>query len=238
MTLILHKGAELVHYDQLSAVKMPDATPSHVPVGHHEIVELMRYTLGFYKHTIIEEAHALTPGGQEYFGLLTLKSDYGDYVDTCGLRNSHSKRFPIGIAFGSRTLVCDNTAFSSDHVVRRKHTPKAKRDLPGLLAEIVEPLQLQRQVQFDKLQLYKATELSDQRADAAMMQMYRSQVIGVTAIADMVREWEQPSHDWGSKTAFRLFNCATFVLTGKTMEKPRLTQQLHQVIDGVCEEVA
>jgi hypothetical protein len=238
MTLCLHRGAELVPYEQLAAVKMPEATVSHVPVGHHEIVELMRYTLGFYSHQIVEEAHALTPDGQEYFGLMTLKSEYGDYTDTCGLRNSHSKRFPIGIAFGSRTFVCDNLSFIGEHVVRRKHTAKAKRDLPGLLAEIVEPLQLQRRAQFDKIQLYKGTALTDSLADQAMMAMYRAQVIGVTAIADMVREWETPSHDWGGKTAFRLFNCATFVLTGKTLEKPQLTRQLHQVIDGTCELVS
>ena len=69
------------------------------------------------------------------------------------------------------------------------------------------------------------------------MQMYRQQVIAVQAIADMVREWEALSHDWGEKTAFRLFNCGTFVLTGKIMEKPALTKMLHQVIDGVCHSV-
>lgn len=63
-----------------------------------------------------------------------------------------------------------------------------------------------------------------------------SHTTGVTAIADMVHEWETPSRDWGDKTAFRLFNCGTFVLTGK-MEKPALTKQLHQVIDGVCERL-
>lgn len=234
MTLVLHRGAELVPYEQLCAVKTPEPTETHVPVAHHEIVELMRYTLGFYKHDIVEEAHGLMPDGSDYFGLLTLKSPYGDYTDMCGIRNSHSKRFPIGIAFGSRTFICDNLAMVAEHVIRRKHTPRAKRDLPGLLAEVVEPLQVQRQVQHDKIQRYKATDVTDERADQAIMRLYRDEVIGVQAIADMVREWDTPTHDHGPKTAYRLFNAATFTLTGKVMEKPRLTQRLHHVIDEVC----
>ena len=33
-------------------------------------------------------------------------------------------------AFGSRVFVCDNLAFIGDHVIRRKHTVKAKRPGP------------------------------------------------------------------------------------------------------------
>jgi hypothetical protein len=54
--------------------------------------------------------------------------------------NNHDKSFPIGIAFGSRVFVCDNLAFVGDRVIRRKHTSKAKRELPGLVTQIIEPL--------------------------------------------------------------------------------------------------
>src|SRR5205085_8861631 len=100
MTLILHAGAENVMYDELRAVKTPDGTDTHIPVPHHEIVELMRYTLGFHGHEIAEETHAIMPDGARYFGLMTLRSPYGNYGDVVGLRNSHDKSFPIGIAFG------------------------------------------------------------------------------------------------------------------------------------------
>src|ERR1700736_5107246 len=203
----------------------------------HEIVELMRYTLGFYGHEIMEEHHALTPDGARYFGLLSLRSPYGDYTDTVGLRNSHDKSFPIGIAFGSRVFVCDNLAFVGDHVIRRKHTIKAKRELPGLVTEIVAPLQVQRIAQNQKLLGYQAVPLSDTAADHAILTMYRDDVIGVQRIADVVEQWERPAHDWGDKTAWRLFNAATFALAGRVAEKPDLTKQLHRIIDGACESV-
>jgi len=48
--------------NDLRAVNTPAPTESHVPVAHHEIVELMRYTLGFYDHEIVQEDHAIMPG--------------------------------------------------------------------------------------------------------------------------------------------------------------------------------
>jgi hypothetical protein len=197
----------------------------------------MRYTLGFHGHEIIEEHHAIMPDGMRYFGLMTLKSSYGDYGDVVGLRNSHDKSFPIGIAFGSRVFVCDNTAFVGDHVIKRKHTVKAKRELPGLVTEIVAPLQLQRVAQNQKLLGYQGRAITDQEADHAILDLYRQDVIGVQAIGHVLKAYEEPPHDWGDRTAWRLFNAATFLLAGKVAERPDLTKRLHQVIDGVCERI-
>ena len=237
MSLIIHAGAAAVTYDDLRTVVTPDGTDTHVPVAHSEIVELVRYTLGFYGHEIAEESHAVTPDGLRYFGLMSLRSPYGDYSDTVGLRNTHDKSFPIGIAFGSRVFVCDNLAFIGEHVIRRKHTVKAKRELPGLVTEIVQPLQQQRIAQNQRLLRYQAAAITDQAADHAILTMYRNDIIGVQRIADVVEQWERPSHDRGDKTAWRLFNAATFALAGKVAERPDLTKWLHQVIDGVCETV-
>jgi hypothetical protein len=237
MSLVLHAGANQVSYDDLRAVQTPAATDTHVPVAHHEIVELMRYTLGFYNHEIAEETHAITPDGMRYFGLMTLRSPYGDYADTLGLRNSHDKSLPIGIAFGSRVFVCDNTAFIGDHVVRRKHTIKAKRELPGLLSEIVQPLDFQRVAQNQKLLTYQGTELQDEMADHAIVDLYRKNVIGVQAIGHVLSAYDNPPHDWGGRTVWRFFNAATFALAGKVAERPMLTQELHKVADGLCEQV-
>jgi len=237
MSLCLHAGANPVTYDDLRQVAVPEATDTHIPVPHHEIVELLRYTLGFYGHEIVQEDHAIMPDGQRYFGLMTLRSPYGDYGDVVGLRNSHDKSFPIGIAFGSRVFVCDNTAFIGEHVIKRKHTVKAKRELPGLVTEIVAPLQAQRLAQNQKLVGYQNMVLSDVLADHAVMEMYRREVIGVQAIAHVLKAWEEPPHDWGSKTCWRLFNAATFALAGKVAERPQLTKNLHTIIDGVCERV-
>ena len=237
MTLVLHRGAQEVCYDALQALETPPATPSHVPLPHVDLVKMVKYALGYYGHEVTEEHHATTEDGLRYFGLLTLQSPYGPYTDTVGLRNSHDKTFPIGIAFGSRTFVCDNLAFIGDHVIRRKHTANSKRDLPGLVAQVIEPLRDQRQAQAVTFDRYKATPLLERQADQAIMGMFRTGVINVTRIPEVLKQWEEPEHDWGDKTAYRLFNAATFALTGRVAENPGVTGQLHKVIDGVCETI-
>ena len=74
-------------------------------------------------------------------------------------------------------------------------------------------------------------------ADHAILDLYCQDVIGVQAVGHVLKAWEEPPHDWGARTAWRLFNAATLALAGKVAERPDLTKHLHQVIDGVCETV-
>lgn len=237
MSLMLHAGAEGVAYDVLRTLPMPVATDTHVPIPHYSVVDMVKYSLGFFGHEIVSEDYGVTPDGARFFGVLSLRSEYGDYTDTVGLRNSHDKKFPIGISFGSRVFVCDNLAFAGDHVIRRKHTANAKRDLPGLVAEVVEPLRDQRIHQARMFDAYRHTELLECQVDQAIMQLYRRGVINLTRIADVLEAYENPPHDWGNPSAWRLFNATTFALTGKVAENPAATSALHQVIDGFCTQI-
>ena len=234
MTLMIHCGAEPIAAVDLSALPVPDGTDTHVPIAHADVVDMVRYALGYYEHEIVEEHHAITPDGARYFGILSLRSAYGDYTDMVGLRNSHDKKFPIGISFGSRVFVCDNLAFNGDHVIRRRHTQNARRDLPGLVAEVVAPLKAHRLELHATYEAYRATELTEPQADGAIMQLYRQGVINVQRIAAIAKAFDEPPHDWGGRTAWRLFNAATFVLSGRVAEAPSVTGKLHAVMDGVC----
>ena len=236
--LMLHAGAEEVSYDALRASITPPATATHVPIPHFRLVDMLRHTLSFYGHEVTEEHHGLTQDGLRYFGLLSLKSTYGGYEDTVALRNSHDKKFPVGIGFGGRVFCCDNLSFIADHVIRRKHTANAKRDLPGLVGELVEPLAQQREQQHLTFERYKVTSLDDRWADHAIMQLFRKDVLNVQRIPDVVAQWNKPAYEeWGDHTAWHLFNAVTFALTGRIAENPGITRTLHQVIDGICETV-
>lgn len=237
MTLMLHAGANPVDYDGLRQLETPEPTPTHVPVPHFRLVDLVSHSLGYYGHEVTEHHFGVTPDGMRFFGVLTLRSPYTGYADVVGLRNSHDKSLPVGVSFGSSCFVCDNLAFVGDSVIKTKHSAKLKMRLPGMIGELIEPIAEQRESQHRKLLTYQETELSDDDADRAIMKMYREDIINVTRIADVLGQWEKPVHDWGGKTAWRLFNATTFALTGKVMEKPAVTTRLHQVIDGICERV-
>lgn len=229
--LMLHAGAEAIDYDGLRQLETPTATPTHVPIPHHRIVDMLRYSLDYYGHEITEENHGVTPDGARYFGLLTLKSTYGDYTDTVGIRNSHDKKFPVGVSFGSRVFVCDNLAFIGEHVIRRKHTANALRDVMYLIGEIVDSLQDERLAQHRKVLTYQGTPLDDYQADHLIMEMYRQDVINLQRIPDVLKQWEEPDHDWGMKSVWRLFNAATYALNGRVIESPTMTTRLHTICD-------
>ena len=69
------------------------------------------------------------------------------------------------------------------------------------------------------------------------MSMYRRGVINRTRIGDVLKAYEEPPHDWDDRTPWRLFNAASFALTGRVAENPTIARQLHEVIDGVCERL-
>jgi hypothetical protein len=237
-TINLHSGGEEVTYEMLRDVDTPPATPSHVPIPHFRIVDLIRGTLAMYGHEITEEHHAIDKEGMRYFGLMSLRSTYTGYCDTVGLRNSNDRSFPVGIGFGSRVFVCSNLAFVADHVIKRKHTANLKRDLPGVVGELIEPLALHREAQAHKLTRYKQTMLTDQQADHVILDLYRGGVINIQRVPDVVEQWEKPTFpDMEERNAWRLFNAVTFALNGRIIENPQATPRLHQIIDATCETV-
>jgi hypothetical protein len=167
MTLMLHAGAEPVPYEALREVETPEATKSHIPIPHHRVIDLVKHTLSFYGHEVTEENYGMTEDGLRFFGLLSLRSQDGDYEDTVGLRNSKDKKFPVGISFGSRVFVCDNLAFIGDNTVMRRHTVNAVRDLPAMVMQIIEPLSEQREAQQKCFQRYRGTPLTVEQASYA-----------------------------------------------------------------------
>jgi hypothetical protein len=239
MTLNLHSGGELVPYEALRELETPVATPSHVPIPHYRLIDLVRGTLSMYGHEIVEEHHALDHDNMRYFGLLSLRSPYTGYTDTLGLRNSHDRSFPVGIGIGARVFVCSNLSFLADTVIKRKHTANLKRDLPGIIGEIIEPLADQRERQHRTFERYKRTMLTDQMADHAIMQMWREGIINIQRIPEVIGQWENPAFPEfaENRNIWRLFNAATYALTGRVVENANITPRLHQVIDGVCEHI-
>lgn len=241
MTLMLHKGGVEIDYAALREVETPPATPTHVPIPHFRVLDLVKTTLGMYSHEVTAEHLAVAEDGMRFFGLLSLRSPYTGYEDTLIVRNANDKAFPVGVGFGSRCFCCDNLAFIAQHVVTRRHTANLKSHLPGLIGEMIEPLTEQRETQHRKILTYQKTELTDTLADHAIMSMFREGVLNIQRVPEVLREYDEPSFEEfrdGPRNAWRLFNAATFVLTGRVAENPNVTRKLHQIVDGICEHVA
>lgn len=232
--LMLHAGAETIDYDGLRSIVTPERTETHVPLAHHDLVNMVEYALGYHGHEVTARQFGVTPDHARFFGVLSLKSDYGDYTDMIGLANSHDKTVALSVCFGSEVFVCDNMAFSAETVVKKKHTANSRRMLPATIEEIIAPLKQNRIGQHMMFDRYKGTALTDDEADQLIMQMFRRRIINCTRIPEVLEQWENPSCDWGDKSVYRLFNGATWSLKPKVAEKPALTQDLHALMDSVC----
>jgi hypothetical protein len=78
----------------------------------------------------------------------------------------------------------------------------------------------------------------DQRADHAILDLYREGVINIQRVPDVIKQWEHPTFpDLDDRNAWRLFNAVTFALNGRVIENPQATPKLHKIIDGVCCEL-
>jgi hypothetical protein len=241
MTLMLHKGAEPIDYAGLRQLVTPPPTPTHVPIPHYRLVDLVRHTLAYYGHQVVAEQHGITQDGMRYFGLMNLSSHDGAYEDAVVLRSSHDKTLPVGLGFGGHVFCCDNLSMYADTVVHRRHTAKLKKDSPGIIMEMVEPLADVRDAQQRVFNRYRATPLSPEMADHTLLELFRQQVFPSKLLASVNQEFYDPSFDEMRQqplNCWRLFNSVTFVLTGSILAAPKATSTLHQVLDGVCARIA
>ena len=186
LNLALHCGANEATFDQVKAVKTPDPTDTWCPIGHDELVATVLETLGGSGLKAVHSAHALWQDGNRYFGSFQLENGKGhaDYALVIGLRNSHDKSFPAGLACGSGVFVCDNLAFSGEIKLSRRHTSRIKEDLPRLITTAVGRLGSMKVSQEKRIEAYKSFDLDDYKAHDLMI---RSLDVGASTVLQIPR---------------------------------------------------
>jgi hypothetical protein len=236
--LMLHCGAQAASRDQIGAVATLPRTPTWVPIPHDRLLGGVLTCLERAGLSIVTEAHGLSRDGNRYFGLLQVLNGHADqdFGLVVGLRNSHDKSFPAGLVVGASVFVCDNLSFSGEIKLARKHTAHVERDLPRLIEQAVGRLGDLRRTQETRFIAYKQRELSDGHAHDLIVQALDAQVVPVTKIPEVLREWREPRHPEfrEGRTAWRLFNAFTETLKGRLDALPARTQALHGLLDAVC----
>src|SRR5438445_13882931 len=144
-------GLEKMGRPQLATLPVPEATLTHKPIPHHQIVESLVQTLGFRHIGVVNEEYAVSADAMKMFGVLDLTTEMAGCRFAIGIRNSHDKSLRLGLTVGLRVFVCSNMAFSGEFTpVLRKHTKNV--ELADLVSVGVDRIQrnfepLQRQVE-------------------------------------------------------------------------------------------
>lgn len=238
--LMLHAGSNRVSKADVLKARTPKPTRTWHPIPHADLIAMVMDHLKRAGLTIQNEAHALWRDGLRYFGTFEvvdrdtreLHPDYGLIV---GLRNSHDKSFPAGLAAGSHVFVCDNLAFSGEVTLTRRHTLYIMNDLPELVTRAVGRLGGLREHQFNRIQRYKEVEINDQRAHDIIVRSLDHNIIGPLRLPAVVEQWRKPAHeDFQPRNVWSLFNAFTAILKGTNLtELPNRTTSLHGLMDLV-----
>src|SRR5687768_6794730 len=122
-TLVAHCGARKVTREELKEVPVPEATRTHLPLSHYEIVHVLEESLSFRHLSVVRDEYAVSQDGMKMFGVMDLNSGFKGGRFSIGLRNSNDKSMRLALTAGYRVFVCDNMAFSGDFTpLLHKHT--------------------------------------------------------------------------------------------------------------------
>lgn len=237
LNLMLHTGGQTATMDQIAAVATPPSTKSWVPVPHIDLIEQVTNALLAQDYDLINQSHALARDGGHYFGLLQVQHraqpENDQYGLVIGLRNSHTKVFPIGLVVGHGVFVCDNLAFSGEIRINRKHTVNAIRDMPVLVHSSVGRIFDMHRTQEQRIELYQQAPLLNREAEHLIIEFLRAQIITTTQVERVVNAWD--TDEEYEPTAWRLFNNVTEQLKGRGQlaRLPKTTQALHGLMDSL-----
>ena len=236
LNLCLHCGGHEAAWEDVQKVPVPEATQSWTPIGHHELVESVVATLGGTGLHVTQSVHALWSEGNRYFGSFQLENgggDHPDYALVVGLRNSHDKTFPAGLACGSGVFVCDNLAFSGEIRLSRKHTARIREDLPRLITACVGRLGSMKLDQEKRIEAYKAKPVNNLEAHDLVVRAVDAGALSVTKLPAVLQEWRKPRHqEFEPRTAWSLFNGFTQTMKADSVATlARRTMPLHGLFD-------
>lgn len=236
---MLHAGGASATFEEVKAVVTPPNTATHYPVPHHKFIGAVEkhITAGGYK--VREVHHALSAGGDRYFGLIRLENEGmdGAYEWALGLRNSHDKKFRAEVTAGSRVFVCDNLAFSGTITAVRKHTRYVERDMDNLIVKAIGKLGGYFEQNDKRYLAYKEAELDEKEFSHLLVRAIEARVIPITRVPDVIQEWRNPSHDeFQARNAWSLFNAFTesFKKVTNPSDLLQRNQALHGLMDTHC----
>jgi hypothetical protein len=196
---MLHCGAREVNREELAILPCPPPTKTWAPVGHSRVLETALGTLAEAGYSVVKARYGLTRDDGRFFATLDLATPLtpdGSVTLAVGIRNSVDKSYPMGFCAGSRVFVCDNLAFRSDLLVRRKHSPQGIANFSSDIATAVMQLTSFKKAETVRIAALADTVMPDEKADSLILRAAIDRgVIPLRSIPHVVRAWKEPQ--WG-----------------------------------------
>jgi hypothetical protein len=172
--LLAHCGSSKITREELKLIPTPEASETHQPIPHNQIVEALVEGLSFRHISAIREEYAVSNDGMKMFGVLDLETTFDGCRFSVGIRNSNDKSMRLAVTVGYRVLVCDNMAFHGDFTpVLAKHSKHFS--LVDVLSIGIDRIQRNFEPMKKQVEAWKGTRISD---ESAKLVIYRAFVQG------------------------------------------------------------
>ncbi len=225
--------------DELQRYAAPPPEGRWYPLSHARVAETVKATLREAGYEIRREQYGVMRDGTRFFGTLDLGSPLTSGVTLAvGIRNSVDKSFPLGFCAGSRVFVCDNLAFRSELLVRRKHTLNGERNFTSAIAGAVTTLASFREGEGERIRRLMGMELPPDLADALILRAFEKGIVGPRELPKVLHEWRNPPHeDFQPRTAWSLFNAFTSALKDRAVQMPHQYAQQTMRLNALLPEM-
>jgi hypothetical protein len=186
--LLAHCGSSKITREELKLIPTPEASPTHQPIPHNQIVEALVEGLSFRHISAIREEYAVSSDGMKMFGVLDLETTFDGCRFSVGIRNSNDKSMRLAVTVGYRVLVCDNMAFHGDFTpVLAKHSKHFS--LVDVLSIGIDRIQRNFEPMKKQVEAWKGTRISDESAKLVIYQAF------VQGELDVPKHLARPVHD-------------------------------------------
>lgn len=224
-SLMLHSGGREVSREELALLPCPERTKTWAPVSHARVLDTALVTLQEAGYVVAKARYGVSGDNGRFFGTLDLATTLtpnGSVTLAVGIRNSIDKTFPMGFCAGSRVFVCDNLAFRSDLMVRRKHSPNGVAHFNADIANAVMNLSSFKEAEVARIEAMSQATMPDERADSLILRAATDRgIIPIRLISQVVREWNEPRHEmFQPRTAWSLFNAFTAAMSSMQASNP------------------
>jgi len=196
---------------ELAQIPVPQATRTHRPVPHHEIVEALVETLSFRHIGVVNEEYAVSADGMKMFGVLDLETQMEGARFAIGVRNSHDKSLRLGLCCGVRVFVCWNMAFSGEfQPVLAKYTKSF--NLIDTLSVGVDRIQRNFEPMRRQVESWRQTQITDEQAKLIFYSAFVEGKLDAPKglLQDVHRLYFTPEYpEFAAKTMWSLSNAFT-----------------------------
>lgn len=223
--LVLHRGCKIATREEIATADraIPQATSSWVPIPHVAVIDTVKGSLQDAGYFVEKESFGLSGDGAKFFGTLTLTRSLASGVALAvGIRSSFDKSLPMGFCAGSRVFVCDNLAFASDLMVKRKHTVNGARNFDRGIFHSVAKLTGFQHDETRRIEQMQNVKIDDRNAESLILRASVDKgIVPLANVKHVLREWREPAHvEFSDRSVWSLLNAFTEVMKEMQVKNP------------------